>query len=369
MGRVCPSLRSNLAPPRYGMRSAAVAVDNTFVLAIAAGLAAAAPELPSAAVTSLAQTLAARLAPSSWQSYSAAFTRFVRFCSAHDLSPLPAATSTVLWYADFLAHEGRLQAATSQPYFSAINTIHEQLGFEKPAVGVQLTSFLAGWRRRQTVLIPLPSASGMRAMPASVAAVVLDRLPLLHDIYELRASLFFVVSFVTMLRPDSLLSCPSLNASAGRLSFTPSRFKTSTPQLGIECQVDISRLPLLAAALTRFERLRGLGIGASSFWQLACEPPPTTAHAEAWFGLAREGALVLPVFTLYSLRRGAASTAYAAGASLLRIEFMGGWASNSSALRRRYLDLSFPNDSHAQRFFGWLVHNALPVASQPNTFL
>lgn len=318
---------------------------------------------------SLAITIAARLAPSTWHTYASAFTRFVRFCVSVELNPLPASAASVLRYVDFLSQEGRLQASTVQPYLSAINTLHEQLGFSKPAVGVPLASFLRGWQRRQFVITPLPSAGQQRAMPAAFAQSMLSRLPLLVSVGALRAALFFLLAFVTMLRPDSLLSCLAISGVGGVLTFAPLRFKTAIPNKGQERQVDISRLPQLAAGILRFVRLRGVSNSSSvSWWQLPGEQPPATANAEAWFDVAMHDAVIPPAFTLYSLRRGAASSALAVGVPLSRIEFLGGWAEGSTALRRRYLDHSFPNNGAAQLFYGWLVDGALPVAPHPNAF-
>lgn len=242
--------------------------------------------------------MAERLAPGTWATYAPAFTRFVRFCAAQQLCPLPATQQSVLAYAHYLAHEGQLQAATAQPYFSAINTLHELTGHVKPAVGTNLADFRAGWQRQQTVIRPLPSDTQTRAMPAGVAACVLRRLPHLHDVTLLRASLFFVLAFITMLRPDSLLSCQTLAVSAGILTFAPLRFKTAVSTPGTVRQVDISRIPDLTAAVLRFVRLRGVVGGAQSWFQLPRESAPSTSRAESWFDMARSGALILDVYTL-----------------------------------------------------------------------
>lgn len=361
-------------PPRYGLRLVTADSSSPFIAAIAAGLRSEAPDLPAAVVHSLAVTIAARLAPSTWHTYASAFTRFVRFCASVQLNPLPASAATVLQYVDFLSQEGRLQASTVQPYLSAINTLHEQIGFPKPAVGVPLASFLRGWQRQQFFIAPLPSEGQLKAMPAAFAQTMLDRVPLLESVVALRAALFFLLSFVTMLRPDSLLSCLLIQGQGGVLTYAPLRFKTAGPVKGQARQVDISRLPFLAAGIGRFERLKGDSSSSSSsggsvsWWQLPGEQPPTTSHAEGWFSSASRGALIPPSFTLYSLRRGAASTALAVGVPLARIEFMGGWAEGSSALRRHYLDHSFPNNGAAQLFFGWLLSGALPVAVHANAF-
>jgi hypothetical protein len=149
------------------------------------------------------------------------------------------------------------------------------------------------------------------------------------------------------------------------LWYTPLRYKTSVVPAGQARQIDIRRLPQVAAAVARFERLRGVRPAAASWWQLPAETvAPTTPHAEAWFAEAC-AAVGFPAgaFTLYSLRRGGASAALAAGAQLPRIEYLGGWAAGSVVLRKTYLDLSFPNDAGAGLFFGWLALGQVAVVA------
>ncbi|GLI59582.1 hypothetical protein VaNZ11_001508, partial [Volvox africanus] len=72
-----------------------------------------------------------------------------------------------------------------------------------------------------------------------------------------------------------------------------------------------------------------------------------------------------PVHTLYSLRRGGASAARAAGVPLDIIKAFGGWATGSSALREHYLDLGVRGCPYAFGFFSPLAaRRVAPVAGQ-----
>ncbi|EFJ53196.1 hypothetical protein VOLCADRAFT_102804 [Volvox carteri f. nagariensis] len=94
----------------------------------------------------------------------------------------------------------------------------------------------------------------------------------------------------------------------------------------------------------------------------------TTQGAERWFDrvLAQCGLEGLrSVHTLYSLRRGGASAARAAGVPLDIIEAFGGWAAGSSALRENYLDLGVRGCPRAVAFFGPLAaRRVAPVMGQ-----
>ena len=57
------------------------------------------------------------LAPGTYASYGSKFLRFVQFCAASGLCPLPASASAVVAYAVHLAEEGQVKASSSQPYF------------------------------------------------------------------------------------------------------------------------------------------------------------------------------------------------------------------------------------------------------------
>ena len=94
------------------------------------------------ACEALAATMAARLSPASWQTYSSSFGAFVRFCLGKQLPFLPASQLTGMLWAQHLADSGTVQASTAQPYFSAINTVHHMLGLPRPcADNPMLTSF------------------------------------------------------------------------------------------------------------------------------------------------------------------------------------------------------------------------------------
>lgn len=316
----------------------------------------------------IARTMAARLSPASWRSYGSIFARFVRFCVERDLDFLPALPSTGLLWAQFLASGGSVQASTAQPYFSSVNTIHELLGFSKPcADNAPLASFRKGWLRLQ-VRVDSP-VSRVLAFPAISALAVYNALPSFSgDWFKLRAALFVVLSFCLVLRPDSLLSVKQLSLfgdpPAVFLRYQPMRWKgqimraDQTPVM----QFPLAGLPLVVAALARFQG------GPGSVWRAPSEDrDPGVANAEAWFHLVVNELLPSSMgdHTLYSLRRGGASAARAAGVPMEVLESFGGWCAGSSALRRHYLDFGVGRDAACLRFFEqFVVSGSAPFVGQ-----
>ena len=76
-------------------------------------------------------------------SYDGKQRRFLTFCSEtlpgeYGLRPrshMPATEKTVLMYLAHLSREGKVAEQSLQPYLSAVNQMHEDAGFPKPACG------------------------------------------------------------------------------------------------------------------------------------------------------------------------------------------------------------------------------------------
>ena len=76
-------------------------------------------------------------------SYSGKWRRFVDFCTItlpseygmHPRQALPASMSTVLLYLNHLSQEGEVREGSLNPYLAAINQMHQDAGFQRPALG------------------------------------------------------------------------------------------------------------------------------------------------------------------------------------------------------------------------------------------
>ncbi|GLI65090.1 hypothetical protein VaNZ11_008527, partial [Volvox africanus] len=304
----------------------------------------------------IATVIMARIGTKTWQSYASHFSAFVRFCIGEGVDFLPASRYTGLLWAQFLAARGTVQARTAQPYFSAVNTVHDLLGFPKPCDGdnVLLSAFRRGWERLQVSLTP-PSALVL-AFSAIDAWSLYERLPSVPVASDLFIPLLFVVlSFCLFLRPDSLLSVVwarvSLVDGESTFQYKPLHWKGRlvAPELAPVLQFPLGNLPHLRVALSQlFAR------DTSRLWPVR----QTTQGAERWFGrvLSQCGLERLrPVHTLYSLRRGGASWILskpsAAGPQVPQRcgSTTSTWGFVAALMRSRFLALSRPGASHQWR--------------------
>ena len=314
----------------------------------------------------VARVLAARVGEKTWRQYGSIFAQFVRFCIAEDLEFLPASQSTGLLWAQYLAAKGTVKATTAQPYFSAINTVHDLLQLPKPCEGNSvLTSFRRGWERMQVDLRAGPQL--VLAFDAQVVWQLYEALPSAFTLEVLQPLLFTVLSFVLFLRPDSMLSiawCSLFDHVLGPVfQYKPLNWKGHIvrPEEAPVLQFPLFGLPALKSAIALQMHLAG-GALWSSPRKLG------TPDGERWFAAAlqRHGlASLLEIHSLYSLRRGGASAARAAGVPMEVIESYGGWAAGSSSLREHYLDFGVARSPAAERFFGPLsVGRVAPFAQQ-----
>lgn len=229
-----------------------------------------------------------------------------------------------------------------------------------------LASFRRGWERQQQPIDPLPAEAGL-ALPPSLAFALYTALPRFTTAASLRPVLFSMLSYLSILRPASLLSVQWMRVSEG-MQYKPLHWKGKRlqPDRAPVLQFPVASLPFVVSALERFGALSG---AAGPFWQLASDPScPTTTVAEGWFGVAGAAAGFAAAdtgYTLYSTRRGGASAAAAVGVPLHKIEAFGGWCPNPKSLRECYIDHAVPASPQARMFFAALVDS---VVSQDPMF-
>ena len=106
-------------------------------------------------------------------SYSGKWMRFVNFCtltlpSEYGMQPrktLPASMSTVLLYLSHLSQEGEVREGSLNPYLAAVNQMHQDAGFRRPALGHYVDLLRKGFANVEAqetssapVHMPLPPA-------------------------------------------------------------------------------------------------------------------------------------------------------------------------------------------------------------------
>ncbi|KAK3246227.1 hypothetical protein CYMTET_44229 [Cymbomonas tetramitiformis] len=107
---------------------------------------------------------------------------FMAFCEAESREWLPATGATVRLYIAHMLDKGTVQASNMQPYLSAINNYHEDMGFPGPAKGRAVSKAVKGMPRLQV-------------QAAEAAATELRR-----------ACAYVVFAFVTFGRPETGVS-------------------------------------------------------------------------------------------------------------------------------------------------------------------
>ena len=122
--------------------------------------------------------------------------------------------------------------------------------------------------------------------------------------------------------------------------------------------LDVSRIPGLMALLDRWETVRGPMPPDASYYALPGEYDFAASQVDSWLRLVLDHIGATPpageTWSGHSLRMGAASAADAIGVTLRRICWMGGWTSQSSAVKD-YIDPTCPASAAGRRYFGWLL--------------
>ena len=310
-----------------------------------------------------AHLAAHHLAPSTAAAYIKHFHAFSAFCASAGLSPLPASTATVCaWLAD-LADSRSVHPDSIQPYLSALNTVHADCGFDRPARGPQVDNVVAGWRRLhapdnpRAVIVPLP-AEHVSAVLDSVGDP--DRCPL----HALRDAVWVVFSFVLACRPSTGSACRwsdvSLEDGALQVWLEFEKPRNAAAQRRILC-VQCASPPLAALhrALVVFRARVGPRAPRAALFLLRGDPPSGNQAFEAALQRALARAAVCPppntAYSPKSLRKGAASAMNAIGVPFTSVCYIGGWSTSSNTLYKHYIDPTVAASPAAYAFFGWLL--------------
>lgn len=321
------------------------------------------------------------LAPSTAESYSGHLARFIAFCEAQPdrPSPLPATTDTVLrWLEGEVCIGGKVKAENLQPYLSAINRIHRDIGFDEPAIGHLVQSYKSGLAHSQTaqgrpserVYLPPPVVERTLSWAMELDLRDANRQTQL----EFRAAVAVVFTYCffargatgTALRSKHVRRGPqgelliTLDHEKGKAKRARARLLTIPP----------GSIPGLDELLAKWLDFRGELRDDDCFYALPFEVALagtrcvhyTSSQVDKWLQLVLARLDVAPpageTWTGHSLRKGAASGAAAIGVSLDRICFLGGW-SIASKVVHDYIDPTCPSSPAAYRFFGWLLPAAM----------
>lgn len=321
------------------------------------------------------------LADNTWASYDFKFAQFNTFCEHNHLRSLPASAATVLRYILQLFREDRVHGSSLQPYLSAINRVHRDLGLPAPAEGHLVATARRGFVRLHSQAVAprpgevtAPTRAQRTPVPAIVAFRAVQHGLFTSDDYTRTCCAIVVHAFLFAARASSVVGVPvSAYAfdSDGSLTFREDMRKTGGPSR-------VLRVPLLGRPdghpLTLLRRhhehrlcscaQRGLQPDRVALFDHK-DLPPTSASALVSAALntvlQRTDYTVPPgvTFSSHSLRSGAATAAIAAGAPLPAVMAWCGWRSLASA--QRYIDPTVRASAATNLFFSFLR----PAGSSP----
>ena len=268
--------------------------------------------------TTAIRLMASALEDSTVEQYGRHWATFCTWCAENSLEPLPATPRMIVAYIGTLAERGSIGADSLQPYLSAINAMHADHGFERPALGHMVARARQGMRRSQALVqtrdtrVPLPADAVMRILQSTLAArPSLEQRPPRERLAFLRRRYAVVLAFVFMGRQDSCVHLRAddhgIDDSFLWLRLTEKqkrgwRFRRviRLPLTAQAVRRHASALPLLAQLGRAYLAAREAALAFSSragareptaLFQLPGEQPPRTADMSTWLSqtLSEEG--------------------------------------------------------------------------------
>ncbi|KAK3242308.1 hypothetical protein CYMTET_47996 [Cymbomonas tetramitiformis] len=304
---------------------------------------------------------------------------FMAFCEEKRREWLLATGGSVRLYIAHLLDKGKVQAASMQPYLSAINDYHEDMGFPRPAKGWAVSRAVKGMSalqvqaaeaagEEQTVRTWLPARHvsavhehGLGLEPVGRAATEL-----------LRACAYVVFAFVTFGRPDTGLPMrrEHISITCDEISVVLDREKgRGHVRLRRRLTIPAAGVAGLVQLLQHWEQMRDASWGQRpvtgsgvqcSYWRLPWERGKLQlAQANGWVQLALGKLGCVPSdgghFSGHNTRMGACTCARAVGTALEKCFFLDGWSQLSSAIHS-YINPTAVPDEHMEKYFRWATH-------------
>jgi len=317
---------------------------------------------------SINQLLQQARRPSTKKSYNSKVDKFQDFCGRVQdeagtprLSSMPASQTTILAFIGYLASLGKIRSSSLQPYLSAINSLHADFGFAKPAQGHWISLARKGFGEIEGSLNQAPTKAA--PFPASYMLSILTHGLLdTTSSHHVRVCACLTAQFAFFSRADS-----GINLLAEDVDIFNDTFSINVKAKNIERSqaAPLSRVTsathdpqrLFQQLQFKWKRLRCHHINKRPYWLFHDEQPATAQIITTWL---REIMEVLDLhtppgvsYTGHSLRRGGASAAHAINVSTPRIIAWGLWRDFNTAIS--YIDVNVQQDKAAYIFFSNLL--------------
>ena len=317
-------------------------------------------------------------------SYDGKQRRFLTFCSEtlpdeYGLRPrshMPATEKTVLMYLAHLSREGKVAEQSLQPYLSAVNQMHEDAGFPKPACGHFIRLLRKGYVELEADDRGQPLANRVPA-PAELMLDILRLGLATPDLHVLRMCTCLVLSFCWFNRADSGVRLQRRHISVTQLGIainiqgkTIARNVSHTLLRKTDWRSDPDGL-VNALFHCWYTASADFQTDDSLFWSLRSEKTLEAPIVTKWLAkcatLTGWTAPSGEKWTGHSLRSGGASACQAIDVPLFYIMSFGVWKSMEAV--QRYLSAFILPSDTAWLFFGWLRPSFSPnlVRSSPST--
>jgi hypothetical protein len=318
--------------------------------------------------------------PNTQNTYGGAVSSLIRYCTeiqvAAGLPPLsyfPASQAFILGWIAWLFEEDSVHHSSLKVYCSAVNQFHADNGFARPCMDHHVQLARKGFKFLEAQRGGRVWARGAASARALYNVLLLGLAT--SDPAVLHAATCVVVCFAFCLRPDSLvlikegnlsLHADGLHVLAGgknidlleimELTLPWPAHPTGEPD---RCRPSPHLLVQRFLSCFTAERREGTFAlrlaGDAHAWQ--------ASRVEGWLSSCLAATQQAPppgtLWTMYSLRSGAATAAHSVGVSLPSIQRWGLWKSLAGV--EPYIDALVQPSGEALLFFGHLVRHAPPA--------
>ena len=312
------------------------------------------------------------------KAYASHLRRFFQFCSEINITPTDASVYDIVKYVAWHGERGSVHADSLQPYFSAINKYLAHAGKEPVAMGPLVHDAVTGLRALQADSAQVDERN---RFPAQTARDIFDAAEKLshtccsaEQLQLLRSLLATATAFIYYHRSDTdhgLLD-EDLIVDTGfimlRERSAKGKKRNKTRRV---IMIPENAIPGFAQLILRYKQLRAqlAPVAGDQLWSVDRRKTRATDQT-AWLKQACDHVGAHPPagykWTSHSLRKGAASSAYAINVTLTKIRYFGGWSHTSSAVHA-YIDPATLPDAACIFFFGWCLTSADPPAIPDGT--
>jgi hypothetical protein len=265
--------------------------------------------------------------------------------------------------------EGTVHAGSLQPYLSAINSFHADLGLDRPAMGHIVHLARKGYGELEGTLEPDQAAR--RPLPASAVWAFLRLGMSCSDMHILRMTACLVLQFCFFARSDTGARALESDISVDSSGLHWRERTKTLPRIEPATLTIPSTASSAAPVLQLFSRYRealGCRPADTPLWMLPSDrQPPRATSIDAWLQETLDLVHLSPPpgvkWSSHSLRSGGATAALSIGVDLASIAHWGLWKSLGSL--QVYVDPLVAASPEADAFFGHLLKTTTRPQAPP----